>query len=216
MALQLHGYYRSSAAWRVRIALALKGLTAETLPVHLTRNGGEQRSPAYAALNPEKLVPTLQDDSVVLSQSLAILEYLEERHPTPALLPKGDGERGWVRALAAQMACDIHPLNNLRVLQYLEGPLGASAGQKQAWIAHWTHEGLAALETRLAQDGHAGTCCFGDTPTFADCCLAPQVYHARRFNIPLDAYPTVVRIDAHLAGLEAFQRAVPAAQPDAE
>lgn len=216
MPLQLHSYYRSSAAWRVRIALALKGLAFDTLPVHLQRNGGEQCSPAYTALNPQQLVPTLQDGDLVLGQSLAIIEYLDETHPTPPLLPAGAAERGWVRSIATLMACDIHPLNNQRVLQYLEGPLGLAPEQKQAWIAHWTGLGLAALETRLAGDGRSGRCCFGDTPTLADCCLAPQVFHARRFHVPLDAYPTLVRIDAHLAGLDAFRRAAPAAQPDAE
>ncbi len=216
MSLALHGYFRSSAAYRVRIALGLKGLDYASIPVHLVRNGGEQRQPAYAALNPEKLVPTLCDGDTVLGQSLAILEYLEERFPQPALLPADAAGRGRVRALAAAVACDIHPLNNLRVLQYLEGTLGIDAAQKQAWIAHWIAEGFGALETRLARDANTGACCHGDTPTVADCCLVPQVFNARRFALPLDAYPTILRIDAHLARLPAFAQAAPEAQADAQ
>ncbi|MDP9968887.1 maleylacetoacetate isomerase [Variovorax paradoxus] len=214
--MQLHGYFRSSAAYRVRIALNLKGLAYDSLPVHLTRGGGEQHSPAYLAINPERLVPTLQDGDVRLTQSLSILEYLEERYPATPLLPAGAAERGCVRAIAAQIACDVHPLNNLRVLQYLERTLGASAEQKNAWIAHWITEAFDALEVRLARDARSGLCCFGDAPTFADCCLVPQVFSARRFSVPLEAYPNIVRIDAHLATLKSFQQAAPGVQADAE
>ncbi|RRH90319.1 maleylacetoacetate isomerase [Variovorax beijingensis] len=214
--MQLHGYFRSSAAYRVRIALSLKGLAYDSLPVHLTRGGGEQHSPAYLAINPERLVPTLQDGDVRLTQSLSILEYLEERYPATPLLPTGAAERGWVRAIAAQIACDVHPLNNLRVLQYLERTLGASAEQKSAWIAHWITEAFDALEVRLARDARSGLCCFGNAPTFADCCLVPQVFSARRFSVPMDAYPNIVRIDAHLSTLESFQQAAPSVQADAD
>lgn len=214
--MQLHGYFRSSAAYRVRIALNLKGLPYDSLPVHLTRGGGEQHGDAYGALNPERLVPTLEDGDTRLTQSLAIMEYLEEQYPDTPLLPSSAADRGWVRAIAAQIACDVHPLNNLRVLQYLEKTLGVSAEQKSAWIAHWITQAFDVLETRLARDGRSGLCCFGDTPTFADCCLVPQVFSARRFQVPLDPYPNIVRIDAHLATLAAFQQAAPAAQPDAE
>ncbi|MEO8296750.1 MAG: maleylacetoacetate isomerase [Burkholderiales bacterium] len=214
--MRLHSYFRSSAAYRVRIALGLKGLAFDTVPVHLVRDGGVQHSPSYTAINPEQLVPTLQVDDAYLSQSLAILEFIEEQHPTPPLLPADALARAWVRAVASQVACDIHPINNLRVLQYLEGVLGVTPAQKVAWVAHWIATGFEALETRLTRDGHTGQCCFGDTPTLADCCLVPQVFNARRFNVPLDAYPTIVRIDAHLARLDAFQQATPAAQPDAE
>ncbi|OYU42109.1 MAG: maleylacetoacetate isomerase [Burkholderiales bacterium PBB4] len=214
--MQLHGYFRSSAAYRVRIALNLKGLAYDNLPVHLTRGGGEQHGVAYAAVNPERLVPTLEDGDTRLTQSLAILDYLEEQYPGTPLLPAGVADRGWVRAIAAQIACDVHPLNNLRVLQYLEKTLGVKAEQKSAWIAHWITQAFDALETRLAGDHRSGLCCFGDAPTFADCCLVPQVFSARRFQVPLDLYANIVRIDAHLATLAAFQQAAPAAQPDAE
>ena len=216
MTLQLHGYFRSSAAYRVRIALGLKGIGFDTLPVHLTREGGFHTKPAYTAINPEQLVPTLQVGDDYLSQSLAILEYIEEQYPSPALLPTDPVKRAWVRAMADLVACDVHPLNNLRVLKYLEGVLGVSPEKKLAWIGHWITLGFNALETRLANDGYAGRCCLGDAPSFADCCLVPQVFSARRFNVAMDAYPTIVRVDAHLATLDAFIKATPAAQVDAE
>ena len=214
--MELYTYFRSSASYRVRIAMHLKGLTGEQHFVHLTRDGGAQHKPEFAQLNPEELVPVLRDGDATLTQSLAILEYLEARHPTPALLPSGEADKAWVRALALQVACEIHPLNNLRVLQYLERTLGVTAAQKQAWIAHWITLGFSALEVHLAKDARTGLCCFGDAPTLADCCLAPQIFNARRFGITLESYPTLARIDAHLATLEAFQKAAPGAQPDAE
>jgi maleylacetoacetate isomerase len=215
-AMQLFSYFRSSAAFRVRIALGLKGLDYETLPIHLRRGGGEHHDAAFRALNPEQLVPVLKVENRLLTQSLAILEYLEERFPAPALLPAGLADRAWVRALASHVACEIHPLNNLRVLHYLEGTLGISQTQKQAWIANWIEAGFAALEERLALDGHSGTCCFGNQPGIADCCLVPQVANARRFDVQMQAYPNIVRIDAHLTQLAVFQRAAPSAQVDAE
>ncbi|MDO9404827.1 MAG: maleylacetoacetate isomerase [Polaromonas sp.] len=214
--MELFTYFRSSASWRVRIAMNLKGLSPQQQFIHLTKNGGMQNAGDFAALNPEHLVPVLRDGDETLTQSLAILEYLEERHPEPALLPAAAGDRAWVRALSLQIACDIHPLNNLRVLQYIERTLGLPADAKQAWITHWVTAGFTALEAHLSRSARTGLCCFGDTPTMADCCLAPQVFNARRFQVNLDAYPTIVRIDAHLAQLDAFRAAVPASQPDAE
>jgi maleylacetoacetate isomerase/maleylpyruvate isomerase len=214
--MRLHTYFRSSAAYRVRIALNLKGLDYEAVPVHLVRGGGEHRQPAYLGLNPAGLVPALEDQGQVLTQSLAIVEYLEETHPQPALLPAAALDRARVRAIAQAIACDIHPVNNLRVLQYLTRELGASEEQKNAWYRHWIGVGLQAVEAMLAGDARTGAFCHGDTPGLADCCLVPQVFNARRFGCELSAMPTVLRIADHCAGLEAFRRAAPEAQPDAE
>ena len=214
--MKLHTYFRSSAAYRVRIALHLKGLDYEAVPVHLVRGGGEHRQPAYLGLNPAGLVPALEDAGQVLTQSLAIVEYLEETHPQPALLPAAALDRARVRAIAQVIACDIHPVNNLRVLQYLTRELGASEEQKNAWYRHWIGVGLQAVEAMLAGDARTGAFCHGDTPGLADCCLVPQVFNARRFGCELSAMPTVLRIADHCAGLEAFRRAAPEAQPDAE
>ena len=214
--MKLHTYFRSSAAYRVRIALHLKGLDYEAVPVHLVRGGGEHRQPAYLGLNPAGLVPALEDQGQVLTQSLAIVEYLEETHPQPALLPAAALDRARVRAIAQAIACDIHPVNNLRVLQYLTRELGASEEQKNAWYRHWIGVGLQAVEAMLAGDARTGAFCHGDTPGLADCCLVPQVFNARRFGCELSAMPTVLRIADHCAGLEAFRRAAPEAQPDAE
>lgn len=211
--LKLLGYWRSSAAYRVRIALNLKGLPHENLPVHLVRNGGEQRQHAFLALNPQGLVPVLVDGQHTFTQSLAIIEYLEERHPTPPLLPASAIERAHVRALANLVACDIHPLNNLRVMQYLERELEASEPQRLAWMQHWMAEGFTAMEQRLAAT--ASTFCHGDSPGLADCCLIPQLYNARRFGMSLDAWPTLQRIEAACQNLAAFRDAAPEAQPDA-
>ena len=214
--MKLHTYFRSSAAYRVRIALHLKGLDYEAVPVHLVRGGGEHRQPAYLGLNPAGLVPALEDAGQVLTQSLAIVEYLEETHPQPALLPAAALDRARVRAIAQAIACDIHPVNNLRVLQYLTRELGVSEEQKNAWYRHWIGVGLQAVEAMLAGDARTGAFCHGDTPGLADCCLVPQVFNARRFGCELSAMPTVLRIADHCAGLEAFRRAAPEAQPDAE
>jgi len=214
--MKLHTYFRSSAAYRVRIALNLKGLHYEAVPVHLVRGGGEHRQPAYLGLNPAGLVPALEDQGQVLTQSLAIVEYLEETHPQPALLPAAALDRARVRAIAQAIACDIHPVNNLRVLQYLARELGADEAQKSAWYRHWISVGLQAVEAMLAGDPRTGAFCHGDMPGVADCCLVPQVFNARRFGCDLAAMPTVLRIADHCAGLEAFRRAAPEAQPDAE
>jgi maleylacetoacetate isomerase len=213
--MKLHGYWRSTAAWRVRIALELKGLEWASVPVHLVRDGGEQRKPAFRELNPQGLVPVLEVDGSLLTQSLAIIEYLEETRPERPLLPAEPRARARVRALAQLVACDIHPLNNLRVLQYLRDRLGLDDAQHDAWYRHWVGEGLGALETQLARDAETGRFCHGDLPGLADCCLVPQLYNARRYGCPLDAYPTLLRIEAACIGLDAFRAAAAAAQPDA-
>ena len=211
--MKLYGYFRSSAAYRVRIGLALKKLAYEVLALDL--RAGAQRDVAYRELNPQGLVPALVDDERVVAQSLAILEYLEETHPTPPLLPRGAGERARVRQLAALVACDIHPLNNLRVLEYLERELGASQPARERWIRHWIETGFTAFEALLARSPETGPFCHGDEPTLADVCLVPQVYNARRFGCALDAFPTLVAIDARCRALPAFAAAAPEAQPDA-
>lgn len=213
--LTLYTYFRSSAAYRVRIALNLKGLAYTPVPVHLLKDGGEQNQPAYRAKSPLGTVPTLECDDGVLTQSLAILEYLDETHPAPALLPADPGGRARVRAIAQTIACDIHPINNLRVLRYLVHTLGITPEQKTAWYRHWVMDGLAAVEALLA-DPRTGTFCHGDTPTLADCCLVPQVFNALRFDCDLSGFPTLSRIAAHCDTLDAFRAAAPGAQPDAE
>jgi maleylacetoacetate isomerase len=211
--MQLYTYFRSSAAFRVRIALNLKGLEYESLPVHLTRGGGEHRKGDYLARNPQGLVPFLVDGEARIAQSLAIIEYLEETHPQPPLLPRAAAERARVRSLALTIACDIHPLNNLRVLEYLRGPLGLDAAAVDAWYRHWIASGLRALETEAghADQGHL----VGLHVTLADICLVPQMYNARRFKCDLAPYPRLNEISAHLEGLPAFAKAAPEAQPDA-
>lgn len=214
--LVLHNYFRSSSAYRVRIALGLKGLPYTYVSVHLNRDGGEQFKPAFRERNPQQLVPVLQDGDAHVSQSLAIIEYLDETHPEPRLLPAAPLARARVRSLSLAMACDIHPLNNLRVLKYLTGPLGATEDDKAAWISHWHGAGLAALETELAADGQRGRFCVGDTPTMADCCLVPQLFAARRFGLDLAPFPTLLAVEAACLALPAFQQAHPARQPDSE
>ncbi|SAL21745.1 maleylacetoacetate isomerase [Caballeronia telluris] len=214
--MKLYSYFRSSAAYRVRIALNLKGLDYEYAPVHLLRDGGQQLQPDYRALNPDGIVPTLVDGDDVLTQSLAIIEYLEETHPEPALLPRAPADRAFVRSIALAVACEIHPLDNLRVLKYLKHQVKAPDEVKDAWYAHWVESGFEALEKRLSADKRVGAFCFGDTPTVADLCLVPQVFNARRFKIDLGRFPTIERIADHADTLDAFQRAAPAQQPDAE
>jgi maleylpyruvate isomerase len=214
--MKLFGYFRSSAAYRVRIALNLKGLDYERAYVHLTRGGGEQFAPEYRALNPQSLVPVLQDGEATLTQSLAIIEYLDEMYPRPPLLPLDALERARIRSLALAIACEIHPLNNLRVLRYLQHTLKVSEEQKTAWYHHWVNTGLEGLETRLARDPATAKFCHGDTPTLADIVLVPQLGNARRFNIDLAPYPTLTRIEASCLALDAFKNAMPEAQPDVE
>jgi maleylpyruvate isomerase len=214
--MKLYSYFRSSAAYRVRIALNLKGLSYETVPVHLLRDGGEHLRPDYRALNPDAILPTFIDGDEVMNQSLAIIEYLDETYREPPLLPGSAADRAFIRSIALQGACEIHPLDNLRVLRYLKHELGVADDAKNAWYRHWVESGFASLETRLAGDARVGTFCFGDTPTLADLCLVPQMSNARRFNIDVSRYPTIVRIVDHAEQLDAFQRAAPAQQPDAE
>ncbi|KAB2872233.1 MAG: maleylacetoacetate isomerase [Burkholderiaceae bacterium] len=214
--LALYTYFRSSAAYRVRIALNLKALPYEAIPVHLLRGGGEQRQGAHLARNPQALVPVLHTEDGWLTQSMAIVEWLDEAHPSPPLLPADRGGRARVRAIAQAIACDIHPLANLRVLQYLGGELGIDEPRKNAWSRHWVDSGLAAVERLLADDPRSGRFCHGDAPTLADCCLVPQVFNARRVGARLDDKPAIARIVAACEALDAFRRAAPANQPDAE
>ena len=215
--LVLYSYWRSSAAYRVRIALNLKGLSYETRPVHLVRHGGEQHTAEYHALNPQETVPCLLDGDRVLTQSLAIMEYLDEMYPAEeaALLPMDARGRAQVRALSLAVACDIHPLGNLRVLQQLEAQFGASEEQRKAWSRYWIGAGFKALETMLDDSAATGRYCHGERPGMADACLVPQVYNALRWKLPLDDYPTIARIHAACMELEAFQRAAPEVQVDA-
>jgi maleylacetoacetate isomerase len=203
----LFDYFRSSAAYRVRIALGLKGIPCERVAVNLLQ--GEQTAPANVERNPQGFVPMLEIDGLLLTQSLAIIAYLDATRPDPPLLPPEPAEAAHVRAMALLVACDIHPLNNLRVLKYLSGPLGQPQEARDAWYRHWVAEGLRALEAMAAP--RAGAFLSGDAPTLADICLVPQIYNARRFDVPLDDYPTLVRADAAAGRLEAFA----AAHPDA-
>lgn len=213
--LCLHSYWRSSAAYRVRIGLNLKGLPYDIAPVHLVRDGGEQHKPEYAEVNPQQFVPVLQHGHRMLRQSLAILEYLDEMWPEPALLPATARDRARVRALSLVIACDIHPLNNLRVLQYFERDWGVPQPERDVWIKHWIVQGLIAFEALLQHNPSTGEYCDGHAPTIADCCLIPQVYNARRFGVDLKPYPTIVRIDQECLALPAFDAARPERQPDA-
>ncbi|MDN5872360.1 MAG: maleylacetoacetate isomerase [Nitrococcus sp.] len=212
--ISLYDYYRSSAAYRVRIALNLKGLDYRQLHVNLRE--GEQLHRAYRGLNAQGLVPTLEtEDGQLLRQSLAICEYLEEAYPQPALLPAESSGRARVRALAQLIACDVHPLNNLRVHQYLEAELGVSDDQQRAWYHHWVHEGFRALESMLAAGPQTGRFCLGEQPTLADLCLVPQVFNANRFGVDLGDYRNIRRINDACLEIEAFDRARPERQPDA-
>jgi maleylpyruvate isomerase len=214
--MKLYTYFRSSAAYRVRIALNLKGLPYEAVPVHLVKHGGEQMTDQYRAVNPSALVPTFQDDGATITQSMAILEYLEETHPAVPLLPADPLARAHVRELAQMVACDIHPVNNLRILRYLVRTLAIADEAKNEWYRHWVKEGFAALEAHLARGPAPGRFCHGNTPTMADCFLVPQVYNASRFDVDMTPYPRIAAIDAACAELPAFIAAHPARQPDSE
>lgn len=211
--LKLYSYFRSSAAYRCRIALNMKGLAHETEFVHLIKDGGQHTKPAYRAVNPQALLPTLEHDGRVITQSLAIMEYLDEVHPKPALLPGDAEQRAKIRAFALAIACDIHPLNNLRVLSYLKAPLGHDQAAVDTWYRYWVETGLAACEA-LLPSGEIRFC-FGDQPTLADACLVPQVYNARRFKADLTTMPRLAAIDKACCELPAFAQAAPEAQPDA-
>ena len=211
--MKLYSYFRSSAAYRVRIALNLKGIPYETVPIHLIKDGGHNKRPEYRAVNPQMRVPALAlDDGEVLTQSLAIIEYLDETHPQPPLLPRDPVERAKVRAFAQVIACDIHPLNNLGPLRYLKNELGQEQAKIDAWYHHWMLEGFEALEAMIRPGPYA----FGADVTLADICLVPQVANARRLKVPLDRFPKIVAVDAACLKLPAFDKARPENQPDAE
>ena len=210
--MELYNYFRSSASYRVRIALALKGLEYDYKPVHLTKN--EHLHESYAAVSASRLVPLLRDGDHMLTQSLAIMEYLDETHPEPPLLPSEPLERARVRALALDVACEIHPLNNLRVLRYLVHDLKLSEDDKNRWYRHWVETGLEVVERQLA--AQPSTYCHGSTPSLADCCLVPQIFNAQRYQCDTSAFPVTMRIFAECMKIEAFDRAQPSKQPDAE
>lgn len=214
--LKLYSYFRSSAAYRVRIALNLKGLSYDYLPVHLLREGGMQFAEPFSSLNPQRLVPLLDDAGFQLSQSLAIIEYLDERFPQVPLMPDSAEGRARVRQIALAIACDIHPLQNLRVLKYLTGTLGVSEEDKSVWLKHWVGIGLQAIETALARSETRGRFCFGDTPTLADCVLVPQMFSAARFGVDVTSFATLRAIVAACEALAPIAAAHPSRQPDAE
>ena len=211
--MKLYGYFRSSAAYRVRIALHLKGVAVEQIGIHLVKDGGQHRQASYLARNPQGLVPALElDDGTILTQSLAIIEYLDQVFPSPSLIAADPVKAAQVRAVALAIACDIHPLNNLRVLTYLKGTLGRSQEEADAWYRHWILQGLGAVETLI--DGERF--CFGREPSMADACLIPQVFNARRYRVDLTPFPKIIEVDSRCAGIEAFAAAAPERQPDAQ
>ncbi len=214
--MKLYSYFRSSAAFRVRIALNLKGVPYEVVPVHLLKGGGEQFGEAYTRTNPLSLIPALEDGGQVLTQSLAIIEYLDERYPEPPLLPADPLSRAYVRAVALSIACDIHPLNNLRVLRYLVRELGVSDEKKDFWYRHWVELGLGQLDRVVMSGGRCGRYTFGDQVTIADLAIVPQIFNARRFGCDLAKAPTLNAIADRCMQLDAFANAQPSAQPDAE
>lgn len=214
MAIKLYSYWRSSAAYRVRLALILKGLEYETVPVSLMPGVSEHRQDAYRERNPQMLVPFLEDGDFSSGQSMAILEYLEEAYPTPELLPESQQDCADVRSFCNSICCDIHPLNNLRVQLYLKKELGADDSAVRTWMTHWMHEGFRSAELTAA--AHDGPFVFGESVTLADCCLIPQLYNAHRFEIPLDDFPTIVAVESHCLKLPEFEQALPENQPDAD
>jgi maleylacetoacetate isomerase len=214
--IRLYTYWRSSAAFRVRIALNVKGITYEAVPTHLLRGGGEQHTAAYRAINPQGLVPALEEADSLIAQSLAIIEYLEETHPQPPLLPAVPTARAAVRAMALSIVCDIHPLNNLRVLQYLRAEFGQGDDAIARWNREWISRGFTALETWIARHSADGRYCFGSGVTLADVCLLPQVFNARRVQLDLAPWPSVAAVSRHLEVLPAFAAARPEVQPDAQ
>jgi maleylacetoacetate isomerase len=213
---KLYSYFRSSAAYRTRIALNLKGIAPDYAFIHLLKEGGQQHSADYKERNPQELIPALEHDGHTIAQSLAIIEYLDEVCPEPPLLPKSPLDRARVRQIAHAIACDIHPINNLRVLQYLRDTHGLSEEERARWQRHWIATGFAAIETLLAQSNDTGRYCHGDTPTLADICLIPQMANGRRVNLDFAPYPTLLRIEKEALAHPAFAAAAPQAQPDAE
>lgn len=213
--MKLYSYWRSTAAYRVRIALNLKGLEYETVSVNLVKEGGEHRKDDYARVNPQRLVPALVDRSATIGQSAAILEYLEEKYPNPALLPGDIQARAFARQIAQIITCDIHPLNNIGVLLYLSNEIGISEEAKSHWYHHWVKRGFDAMERLLTDRGWKGPYCLGNSVTLADICVVPQMYNAHRFQVPVDDYPTLCSIEQACLKLEPFIRALPDNQPDA-
>ena len=214
--MKLYTFFRSSASYRVRIALNLKGLTYEQVPIHLRRGGGEQFAVSYKTINPQALVPAFEDDGRILTQSLAIMEYLEERHPKPALLPADPADRALVRSMALIIACEVHPIQNLRVLVHLKNNMHQSDDDLNRWARHWIDLGLSALEQIVVSSSKRSKFCFSDTPTVADICLVPQLANARRFGCDLSVYPTLLQIEKACNALPPFANAAPEKQPDAE
>jgi maleylpyruvate isomerase len=214
--MKLYTFFRSSASYRARIALNLKGLDYEQIPIHLRRGGGEQFSAAYKAINPQALLPALEDQGRILTQSLAIIEYLEERYPNPPLLPADPADRAWVRSMALIIACEVHPIQNLRVLNYLKNEHQQSDDAVNNWARHWIDLGLAALDQMVLRPAQPVRFCAGDVPTVADVCLVPQLANARRFGCDLSRFPALLRIESHCAAVPAFANAAPEKQPDAE
>jgi maleylacetoacetate isomerase len=214
--MKLYTFFRSSASYRVRIALNLKGLSYEAAPIHLRRGGGEQFSASYKAINPQTLVPALEDGGRILTQSLAIIEYLEEKYPNPPLLPAAAADRALVRSMAMVIACEVHPIQNLRVLTLVKQEYHQTDEQVNQWARHWIDLGLSALEQMILAQPNRGKFCFGNTPTLADICLVPQLGNARRYGCDLAQYPTIVSIEKNCVMIPAFANAAPEKQPDAE
>jgi maleylacetoacetate isomerase len=214
--MKLYTFFRSSASYRVRIALNIKVLSYEQVPIHLRRGGGEQLGAAYKVINPQALLPALDDNGKILTQSLAIIEYLDETHPTPPLLPSGPADKALVRSMAMVIACEVHPIQNLRVLNYVKATYNQTDAQVNQWAQHWIDLGLSALEPMIVAQPKRGKFCFGDTPTLADICLIPQLGNARRYGCDLSKYPTILEIEKSCMALPAFADAAPEKQPDAE
>jgi len=214
--MKLYTFFRSSASYRVRIALNWKGIGYEQAAIHLRRGGGEQLMPAYQALNPQGLVPALEDNGRILTQSLAIIEYLEETHPNPPLLPQNAADKALVRSMALVIACEVHPIQNLRVLNYVKATYNQTDEQANKWAQHWIDLGLSALQEMIIGQSKGGKFCFGDSPTLADICLIPQLGNARRYGCDLSKYPTILAIEKNCNAIPAFTDAAPEKQPDAE